>query len=168
MCALSRCLLPALLLCCGCVGAPPAQAAPPVDLPAAPVALPAAPTEPPAPPPPAPEPVAPAPEPLAPTAPPAYPQAWIAEAMVENQASSCHELIYKQGCYQTRTGTVAVELALAPDGTVTRVKQLENTIRRDPALVGRCLDRKLRRWKLHAPGAAVPVVRLTLHFGDKC
>jgi hypothetical protein len=88
--------------------------------------------------------------------------------MIANEASSCRELVYKQGCYQTRTGTVAVELALAPDGTVTGVKQIENTIRHDPALVGRCLDRKLRRWKLHAPEAAAPLVRLTLHFGDKC
>ncbi|MDI3285779.1 hypothetical protein [Polyangium sp. 15x6] len=78
-----------------------------------------------------------------PADPPPYPEAWIREAETTNESLSCREVIYKQGCSNTRVGSVTVAITLAPDGKVLRLDQIDNTVENEPEFVWRCLVRKL-------------------------
>ncbi|MFT3770201.1 MAG: hypothetical protein QM820_32630 [Minicystis sp.] len=166
--------LVAVLLACAACNTPPAAPATPAPI-AATATVTAAPTTTAAAQPPLPsavpvtssEPPAPTAS-AAPSGPAPYPQAWIDEAVSANDALTCRELIYWQGCHQTRTGAVTVEITLAPDGKVERVEPIENTVRHQPEVVWRCLKQKLPRWKMHAPAAVSPTFRHTFRFADKC
>jgi hypothetical protein len=63
---------------------------------------------------------------------------------------------------------VTAQVTLAPDGKVTRVEQVDNTVVNEPEVVWRCPKQKLPKWKLHAPEGVSPTFRLTLRFQDRC
>lgn len=113
-------------------------------------------------------PPAPAP-PAAPAGAPPYPEAWIREAEETNDALSCREVIYRnKSCSRPRVGSVTAEITLAPNGKVSHVEQVENTVVNEPDFVWRCLKQKLPKWKLHAPEGVSPTFRLKLEFRDRC
>lgn len=99
---------------------------------------------------------------------PRYPDAWIAKAIADNHEHDCHELIYKKGCKQTRTGRLTVSVGLNAKGAVIFAAVQTNQIRRDPEVVAQCVLKALDKWKFHPPDGVEPALGLELIFADKC
>lgn len=98
----------------------------------------------------------------------AYPEQWIMRARGENSSRSCLELVYKNGCSQTRTGTVTFEVTIDDRGSVLKFTEVDNRIRNDKALVSQCLKKQLPNWTFHPPEGHEKTFRVTVALSDKC
>ncbi|HRI69159.1 MAG TPA: hypothetical protein PK156_33240 [Polyangium sp.] len=97
-----------------------------------------------------------------------YPENWILRARGDNSGRSCSELVYKNGCSQTRTGIVTFDVTIDDDGSVVKFVEINNQIRNDKALVSQCLQKNLPNWKFHPPEGHEKTFRLPVALSDKC
>jgi hypothetical protein len=97
-----------------------------------------------------------------------YPEAWIMRARGENSGLSCLELVYKNGCSQTRTGIVTFDVTIDDSGAVVKFSEVDNQIRNDKTLVSKCLKNNLLKWKFHPPEGHLNTFLLPVALSDKC
>lgn len=97
-----------------------------------------------------------------------YPEEWIRQARGDNTGLSCLELVYKNGCSQTRTGIVTFEVTIDDTGAVEKFSEVDNQIRNDKALVSRCLKNNLLQWKFHPPEGFLNTFQLSVALADRC
>lgn len=115
-------------------------------------------------------------EPLTTTAPSAsvpgppqpYPDTWIMRARGENIGLTCTELVYKNGCSQTRTGIVTFRVTIDENGAVLQFSEIANEVSTDKALVSRCLKKNLPKWKFHPPEKYERTFVLEVGLADRC
>ncbi len=100
--------------------------------------------------------------------PAAYPDEWIRRARGENIGLSCLELVYKNGCSETRTGIVTFQVTIDDNGAVVQFSEVDNQIRHDKAVVSRCLKKTLPRWKFHALEGHEKTFQIPVALSDKC
>jgi len=81
---------------------------------------------------------------------------------------SCLELVYKNGCSQTRTGIVTFDVTIDDTGSVVKFSEVDNQVRNDKALVSRCLKNNLLKWKFHPPEGHLNTFLLPVALADKC
>lgn len=109
-----------------------------------------------------------APSAAVPSAPLPYPEEWIRQARGDNMGLSCLELVYKNGCSQTRTGIVTFEVTIDDTGAVEKFSEVDNQIRHDKALVSRCLKKNLLKWKFHPPEGHLNTFQVSVALADRC
>lgn len=98
---------------------------------------------------------------------PPYPQAFIDQTRAAHRMG-CYGLVYKRGCAVLRRGRVRVTVRLGPDGAVTQVEPVSNTIRVDPGLVMRCVRKELASWRFPPPKGVSPTFEMEFVFSDRC
>ncbi len=100
--------------------------------------------------------------------PTAYPDEWIQHARGDNIGLSCLELVYKNGCSKTRTGIVTFQVTVDEDGSVVQFSEVDNQIRNDKAVVSRCLEKNMPRWKFHPPEGHEKTFQIPVALADRC
>lgn len=109
-----------------------------------------------------------APSAAIPSGPLPYPEQWIRQAQGDNRGLSCLELVYKNGCSQTRTGIVTFEVTIDEAGAVEKFSEVDNQIRHDKAVVSRCLKNNLLKWKFHPPEGHLNTFQVSVALADRC
>lgn len=86
----------------------------------------------------------------------------------ENIGLTCTELVYKNGCSQTRTGIVTFRVTIDENGAVLQFSEIANEVSTDKALVSRCLKKNLPKWKFHPPEKYERTFVLEVGLADRC
>jgi len=85
-----------------------------------------------------------------------------------NRREGCFDFLASPRCAAAGSGKITVDVTLAPDGKVQRVKLVSNTIRHKPAEVWKCLQEEIPHWKFRPPNGVSPTVRFITAPPDLC
>ncbi len=100
--------------------------------------------------------------------PKSYPESWIMRARGDNLGLSCTELVYKNGCSQTRTGIVTFRVTIDENGSVEQFSEIDNQVALDKGVVSRCLKKNMPRWKFHPPEGHERTFEVQVALADRC
>jgi len=81
---------------------------------------------------------------------------------------SCTELVYKNGCHETRTGIVTFQVTIDENGSVVQFSEVDNQIHHDKAVVSKCLKKNLPKWKFHPPEGHQTTFQVQVALADRC